>query len=506
MTFIDRLIQLFAPRLALERHVAQTRMRLLTDGVRKYEGAAKTDRLKLWNASDSSVNTEVKDGAKLLRKRARDLRRNNPYAARAVQVITSNTVGTGIKPSIHGQNQRLLKTAEMKWKAWAEASNACDYDGRNNIYGLQAVVMDAVAESGECYIIRHRRSASVGQVPLQLQVLEADYLDNNHKEDLPNRNKIRQGIEYDPTGRRLAYHFFRHHPGDNEQFLQEKIRVPASRVLHCYKQSRPGQARGVTFLHPVMIRLRELDVFQDASLRKQQVAACFSAFLYNATGDSLDTIDTPKSEYELLEKLDTGTIQELPPGFDIKFASPPSIDFYADFVKQELMAIAAGLGITYEAMTQDYGNVNFSSGRMGFLEFQRNIKRWQDEILIGQFMSPLFDWFLDALQFATPTDMNAMNLEASWTVPAREMIDPSKEVPANRDAVRAGFKTLSEVLRQQGYNPKEVFQERLLETQMIKEMGLKFDTDVMTAVAKPAGEVNADNEDEEDSDEDPGAE
>jgi lambda family phage portal protein len=154
----------------------------------------------------------------------------------------------------------------------------------------------------------------------------------------------------------------------------EKVRITADQVAHVFDKKRPGQIRGVTFLHPVMIRLRDLDIFQDASLKKQQISACFSAFIYNSTGDTLENTYSNKSEWELLEKLDSGTIEELPPGRDIKFADPPSSDNYPDFVKTELMSIASGLGITYEALTQDYGNVNFSSARMGFLEFQRNIK------------------------------------------------------------------------------------------------------------------------------------
>jgi capsid protein len=68
----------------------------------------------------------------------------------------------------------------------------------------------------------------------------------------------------------------------------EKVRITAEKVAHVFDKKRPGQIRGVTFLHPVMIRLRDLDIFQDASLRKQQISACFSAFIYNSTGDTLD--------------------------------------------------------------------------------------------------------------------------------------------------------------------------------------------------------------------------
>jgi lambda family phage portal protein len=477
LNFLDRFISLFSPTLAVKRQAARVQLKMLSGGQRSYEGASKSNRLKLWTASDSSVNTEVKGGAEELRKRARELRRNNPYAFRAIQVIVSNTVGTGIKPTIKGNNKRLIKQAQMKWQEWAESSKLCDYDAQKNVYGLQSLIMESVVESGECFVIRRKLNRVEKGVPLKIQVLEPDYLAFDLNEDLKNNSKIRQGIEYNGNGERVAYHFYAKHPGDYEYNKNEKRRVRADNVLHVFKQQRPGQQRGVSFLHPVMVRLKELDIFQDASVKKQQISACFSAFITSQSGMELETTETPKSEWNLLEKLDAGTISELPPDVDIKFASPPSVDFYSDFIKQELFAIAAGLGITYEALTQDYGNVNFSSGRMGFLEFQRNIKNWQNEILITNFMIPLFDWFLDALQFATSNDINAYNLSATWTVPAREMIDPAKEINANKEAVKAGFKTISEVLRQLGYNPSDVFEERKEELEILKGLGVNTDTD-----------------------------
>jgi capsid protein len=98
MNFFDRMISIFSPRAALKREAARSGLKLLSSSVRKYEGASNSDRLKIWNPSDSSANEEVRGGAVSLRQRARELRRNNAYAHRALQVITTNVVGSGIKP------------------------------------------------------------------------------------------------------------------------------------------------------------------------------------------------------------------------------------------------------------------------------------------------------------------------------------------------------------------------------------------------------------------------
>lgn len=498
MNFFDKMVFFFSPRLALKRHAARNHLALLGGSQRKYEGASSSGRLKLWNPTDSSANKEIKGDAVTLRKRARELRRNNAYAHRAIQVITTNVVGSGIKPVFETKNKSLTKFIDEAWDQWAEKSTDSDFSEMQSLQGLQSQIMDAVVESGEAFVLRQRLSNAKG-IPLQLQVLEADFLDMSHNEDFSGGGKIRQGIEFDRRGKRVAYHFYKNHPGDVKT-TTEKVKVPVDRVLHIYEKKRPGQIRGVTFLHPVIVRLRDLDVFQDATLQKQQISACYAAFLHNASGDTLDNTYSSETEWEVLEKLDSGTIEHLPPGVDIRFSDPPKSDDYPAFVKTELMSIASGLGITYEALTQDYGNVNFSSARMGFLEFQRNIKRWQNEIMIMQFLNGVFDWFLDAIQFAEGArnlNINPDKIKVRWTTPAREMIDPSKEVPAARDAVKAGFKSISEVVRSLGYNPDEVFEERSKELEKLKKLGITTDSDPAVSQTQKTNQGNVADENTE---------
>lgn len=482
---------------------------------RKYEGASKASRLSGWRATGTSANQEIFGAGSTLRDRARDLRRNNPHAARGIQVIATNVVGDGIRPQLNHDNRKsiALKQAIERWAEWAESSN-CDRNGRMNIYQMQSLVMEAVPESGEIFLIRHRLSKTQGgRVPLHIEILEADFLDTSKNEKLSNDSIISQGIEYDAAGRAVAYHFFKIHPGDQSilnLYGRETVRITADRVRHIFRGDRPHQGRGVTWLAPVMVRLHELDIFQDATLKKQQIAACFSAFIEDTTG----AMKSAATAYELLEKLDSGTVSVLPQGAKPYFANPPGAADYPEFMKQELRAIAVGLGITYESLTNDYGNVNFSSGRMGWIEMGRNIRRWQREIIIDQMMNPIWTWFAEAVDFVTPANVDMSQVWTRWTKPPREMIDPSKEVSAANDAIRSGQTTLSEVLRSRGFDPDEVFEERAREQKTLKELGIKTDSDpnseepkqlAAPANAKPKSDDGVKDENEEDSDADPAA-
>jgi capsid protein len=57
------------------------------------------------------------------------------------------------------------------------------------------------------------------------------------------------------------------------------------------------------------------------------------------------------------------------------------------------------------------------------------------------------------------------------------MIDPTKEVPAIRDEVRSGLKSLSEAIREGGRSPDEVLKELASDAEKLDELKLKLDSD-----------------------------
>lgn len=426
---------------------------------RKYEGASKGKRLQRWLTPNSSANAATAQDLPLLRARSRDLRRNNPYAAKGIQVITSNTIGTGIVTQF--RDNPVFEPAielEPEWAKYAETF-AIDFDGRNNIYGLQALVMDAVAESGEVLI---RRRVTAGLVyPFQYQVLEADFLDttkNLPKDD--NGNFIVQGIEFDSQGRRVAYWLYETHPGGFDTLTAggqiSSNRVPADEIQHVFRMDRPGQARGVPWTAPVIVKLKDFDDYEDAQLVRQKIAACFTAFIRDIsadflTDDELETSDEDETS-DLSDRLEPALIEELPKGKMIEFANPPAVQNYGEYTTGVKQGIAAGLGITYESLTGDYSNVNFSSGRMGWLEMNRNVKTWQERIIQAHMLDFIAKDFL--VMMSLKGVKRAQETTFVHVAPAREMIDPTREVPMQIEEIRAGLTTLSDALMARGKDPQ----------------------------------------------------
>src|SRR4051812_16350684 len=118
---LDDIIAVFAPARGLKRKQARLALGYLDElgGTRSYDGAKRGRLQQGWVTSGTSANAEVRAGASLLRDRARDLVRNNPYAAKAVEVYEHNLIGTGITPSPKaGDEARAAKTARA-WEEWS---------------------------------------------------------------------------------------------------------------------------------------------------------------------------------------------------------------------------------------------------------------------------------------------------------------------------------------------------------------------------------------------------
>jgi len=487
--WIDNFIGVFSPR----AKVSRLRYKFAASELQRfYDGASKSRRTEGWKSRATSANAEIALTLPILRDRCRELVRNNPYAARGVQAIANNVIGPGILTQFKHNTQRTQKQLNDMWHAWAK-TKACDYDGRNTLAGLQRIATRSMTEGGECFIRLRRvpRQSSIGPdgneievPPIQLQLLESDFLAANRFSSsfLTSGNRIIQGIEFTPDGKRDAYHLFKEHPGSFNIIpisTSLAVRIPADEVAHIYRQDRAGQIRGVPWLTPSMLRIRDFDDYEDAQLIKQKVAACFSAFIHDLEG--ADNPLPEKTKIELGEKLEPGIMEILPPGKTISFSNPPSVEGFMDYTTVTLHGISTGLGVPYAVLTGDLTRANFSSSRMGFVEFGRNIDTWRSDIILPDMLWPVTNWFMAGARLL---GVRTEGTTRKFTPPKREMVDPTKEVPATIKSIRAGLTTLSEEIRKGGSDPDTHFEELQKDYQAIDKAGLILDSDARADVQR----------------------
>jgi len=147
--------------------------------------------------------------------------------------------------------------------------------------------------------------------------------------------------------------------------------------------------RGVSWLAPVLLRLHELDVYEDAQLARQKVAALFAGFIYDATGGAAG-LDGTATNGVLETGLEPGTLKVLPPGYDVKFSAPAEVGDSVNFIKLQLRSIAAGLGVPDYLVTGDLSEANYSSLRAGLVEFRQCLEALQYHVVAHQLLTPIW--------------------------------------------------------------------------------------------------------------------
>jgi lambda family phage portal protein len=464
-----------APRWTLQRQRARYAGEILA---RHYEGAATTARTSGWRRPATDANAAILPAAANIRNAVRDLVRNNPYAAAALASIVNESIGWGIVAD--SPNARALTL----WKKWAE-TKACDADGIHDFYGLEKLVLRTVAESGEVLIRRRFRlpgdldtSGKPLPIPLQLQVLEPDYIDTaKDQETTPNGGKIIQGVEFSPIGQRVAYWLFKEHPGSALGSFSPSVRIPAEGVVHLFRGERPGQVRAVSWFAPALLGWKDLDDYDDATLVKQKIAACLAVFVR----DDLDGTGAPMGEPNdaatpAVDGLTPGMIQNLPAGRQISVVDPPRVNDFGDYMDRKLRGLAAGLRVLFSSMTGDFRDLSFSAARMERIAHQPDVddNRWR--LLIPGFCDPAWAWAMQAAAIAGLLS-SAETPEVSWTPPPLAFIDPASEGLAIMRNVRSGISTMPEELRARGLNPLKALAEIKAWNAALDKAGVVLDSD-----------------------------
>lgn len=430
---------------------------------RAYEAAGYSRRTKSFSlARSSGPNLEVSQALVSLRNRSRLFVRNNGWAKRAIDVICDNTIGEGIRPAPRGSKIQNKKIKEI-WKNWAETTD-CDWDGKNTFYGLQHLIMQEIAESGDCLIIRRRVKA---KIPIQIQILEGDQLDQT--KNYPNEMGFcRLGVQYNNDGKVIGYWIWKNNPNEINVLLPaiQSEFIKEEDIIHPFEILRAGQARGVPMGVSCFLKISDFSDYEDAQLLRQKAAASFCAFITGRDGNEQDQDD--------IERLEPGIVEYLKDNEKIEFSNPPKADGYSEYSKKILQGIAAGYGITYEMLTMDYSNVNFTSGRMAKIDVTPRFRKWQYNMIVPQVCVPIWRWFMDAVimsgQYSIFIPCNATD----WTAPRVQQLDPVKETTARIAQIQAGLTTWSECIREDGRDPGEFFEEYKNDKDIMDSLGLSF--------------------------------
>ncbi|MBK3734956.1 phage portal protein [Azospirillum brasilense] len=474
MNILDKAIGFFSPEAGAKRMRARVAMGLMR---RSYDGATTGRRADGWHTAGTSANAEIGPAMARLRARSRDLVRNNPYAARVVDIWAANVVGTGIMPQSRTGKPELDKKVDALFQRWSEQ---CDAEGQLDFSGLQTLILRTMVEGGEA-LVRHRnrRPEDSLPVPYQVQVLEGDFLDTSRDVTQSGRRTV-QGVEFDPLDRRTGYWLFNSHPGDpyslTAQGLSSAI-VPASEVMHVYRKLRTGQVRGVPWFAPVLLKARDLDDFHEAAIVRARMEACIGMVVTQAEdgGDRPIGVTSETDGGRRVEGMEPGMVPYLKPGESVEFLNPTASPSFDPFTLHTLMAMAVGTGVTYDQMTGDLRQATYSSMRAGKVEFRRLVEQVQWQVLIPMACAPIWRRFIATAILSG--QLPDGDYPAEWSPPAHEPIDPVKDMTADILAVRSGRFTWDQFVARWGYDPKQQLDEIARINGEFDRLGIVLDTD-----------------------------
>jgi lambda family phage portal protein len=287
-------------------------------------------------------------------------------------------------------------------------------------------------------------------------------------------------VEFDAIGKRVAYWLFPEHPGAALSMFTAgslggaSVRVSAENILHVFHQERIGQVRAASWFAPVILKLKDYDEYDDATLMKQKIAACLAVLTsdVDGTASALGTADDTQSPG--IDSLEPGMILNVPPGRTVTVVDPPTVREYADYSKVSFQTIAAGLGVTYEDLTGSYENLPFSAARMSRLAHQSRIEDWRWRTIIPQLCDPVWTWAMEA---AAIMGIVREPPGAAWTAPPAPFIDPSAEGLAFQRNIRGGLQTWSESVRERGYDPDDVLAEMAADNKKFDDLKIILDSD-----------------------------
>ena len=287
MNFIDRLVASINPTAGLKRAQARKALELVK---RSYQGAEPSRIANNRTPRNQPADQELIGpfGADRLRAWGRDLVRNNAYAWGVVDTIVSSVVGCGIKAQSIAENvegEDLEDINDARDKVWSEWSEVCDINGKLTFDEIQAIAQREIVEAGEVLIRLVRLPSKKYRgiyrpVPLALEIIEADRLaadKDTYQAGISRANgeKIVRGVELDDLGKPIAYYIYKDHPNAPYAVTRTPERIPASEVLHLFRQDRVGQTRGVSWFAPALSWIRDLGTYVDNELAASAVAACF---------------------------------------------------------------------------------------------------------------------------------------------------------------------------------------------------------------------------------------
>lgn len=272
---------------------------------------------------------------------------------------------------------------------WSLFCEDCTVEGGHSLGGVLALIARSLLIDGEAFV-----QFVVDPITMQVRLrrLTAEQVDASVTRPSVDGTSAEDvaGVRYS-NGRVIGYWILPTPPDAPSASVRPANLIDALDIAHVFEPHTPGQPRGISALTSVAPLAMELDVAHDAVVMKLKTTALVGMIVRDMENNVFDFNEaaTPPT----LE-LYPGATLRLPPGTDVSFPPVSDMSSTSEVLRHMSRLICAGAGVPYFLAANDFGEINYSAGKLGLAAFQRRVKAIQENHLVAQFLSPLWKRFV----------------------------------------------------------------------------------------------------------------
>lgn len=482
-----------------------------TGGV-AYDAASVVDQLGQWQPALRSADAEILPEKGRLDARAHDTLRNDAFVDGGSTLHKDNIVGGLYLLNARPVSSILFGKTDPAWETEFQEevetifnllsdspSKWLDVARTNTLTEQVRLAVGCDTATGEVLATAEWLPDDGRPFRTAVQMIDPARLCNPMSGEWALDRRLRRGVEKDRRGwAPVAYHIREQLPGDamlngstglSKQFQWKRIpaRKPWGRqmVLHIFEQKRPDQSRGISAMVSALTEMRMTKHFRKTELQRAVIAATYAASIESdlpgdavlAIGGDDETDRTTEWMTNYLAaiaayqagsdrlNMNGARIPVFAPGTHLKIQNPGAQSPTGDKFEASLLRhIATALNVSYEELSRDFTQTNYSSARaamaLTWKAMQSRKKRVADAT--ANFIYRL--WLEECVNYNlleslkrhnVPSFYEGMNTDAycaaEWIGAARGQIDPVKETQAAILKIKAGLSTKEiEIAQMQG--------------------------------------------------------
>jgi len=451
-----------------------------------YDAAETTDENRRhWAAADelSAPAANSPEVRRKLRARARYEVANNSIAKGMVLTLANDLIGTGPRLQVRTEDAELNARIEGYFAHWARAVN---------LAGKLRTMRMAKATDGEAFAMLITNEGVADPVKLDIALVEAERVAT------PNfglgvggdERRAVDGIVFDDAGNPVEYHVLKRHPGARDWSYKDEDacdKVPASAMLHWYRQDRPGQRRGIPDITPALPLFALLRRWMLATVTAAETAANIAIMMHT---DAPPGGEAAEVEPWVVMELERNAAMFAPEGWhpDQIEAKHPNERFEA-FRRGLINEIARCLNMPYNIAACDSSSYNYASGRLDHQVYDKTLRVERSEletVVLDRIFAAWLDEALRVTAYHIFPAATRTEWPHEWMWDGREHVDPLKEAKAAEVLYKAGLLSAATYFGRQGKDWEAELRQIAREAELRQKLGLPEPTAPKKSAANAA--------------------